>query len=484
MKMATRPTIDINFKQLATTLIERSERGTAILLLNDSTKKGVTTKIYKTIADIDESLYTAVNLKHIKSCMAYAPYEVVVISSDSNSFSTYASEILKARSTGWIAAAGAGNEEKTITKMYDLGKEVNELGVTYTGTDIWSNDKAITIDYNGTTFTTALKIQENCKIDFVLPKSGKLTLATYSKTPGNKQLLIDGIAVAINEKGLTDTITLTLEAGEHTITRGANDAQLFGLVFEYMESQIQSDIASWIKSQENAGRTYKAVGTVSGNDCKHYVYFDQTCYDNDGNEVSAVDYLPNLLGILASCNVTKGCTNFLCSDLSKVTEVEDIDKAVSDGQLVLTNDIGGVRIVTGCNSLVSLNGNTATEDMQYIETVEAMDLIRDDIRTVFKTTYQGKFRNKYKYQMLFIGAVNQYYSQLAKEDILDDEFDNKAEIDVAEQRSAWLGTGKEEAADWDDDKVKRMAFKRSVFLASNIKVLGSMENLKFTVTLV
>lgn len=55
-----------------------------------------------------------------------------------------------------------------------------------------------------------------------------------------------------------------------------------------------------------------------------------------------------------------------------------------------------------------------------------MDLIRDDIRTVFKTTYQGKFRNKYKYQMLFIGAVNQYYSQLANEDILDDEFDNKA----------------------------------------------------------
>ena len=199
--------------------------------------------------------------------------------------------------------------------------------------------------------------------------------------------------------------------------------------------------------------------------------------------MKAVDYLPNLLGIIASCNVTKGCTNFLCSDLSNVDEVDDIDIAVSEGQLVLTNDIGGVRIVTGINSLTSLNGNTATEDMQYIETVEAMDLIRDDIRTVFKTTYQGKFRNKYKYQMLFIGAVNQYYSQLANEDILDDEFDNKAEIDVTEQRSAWLGTGKSETADWDDDKVRRMAFKRSVFISSNIKVLGSMENLKFTVTL-
>lgn len=315
-----------------------------------------TVKVYKSVADIDEEIYTEKNLGYIKKCLNYAPYEVVVISALSFKFSDFAPAIMTARSTGWIAFA---------------------------------EDEA-----------------------------------------------------------------------------------------------PQEDLASWIKSQENAGKTYKAVGTVKGKDCKHYVYFDQTCYDNDGNEVSAVDYLPNLLGIVASCNVTKGCTNFLCSDLSDVKEVEDIDKAVSAGQLVLTNDIGGVRIVTGCNSLTSLNGNTNTEDMQYIETVEAMDLIRDDIRTVFNTTYQGKFRNKYKYQMLFIGAVNQYYSQLANEDILDDEFDNRAEIDVAEQRSAWLGTGKAEAADWDDDKVKRMAFKRSVFLASNIKVLGSMENLKFTVTLV
>lgn len=357
--MATIPTIDISFKQLATTLIQRSERGTAILLLYEPDATYDTmTKVYKSVDEIDKSIYSEENLNYIKKCMAYAPYELVVISSEGEDFlPNYAPEILKVRSTGWIA---------------------------YANPDI----------------------------------------------------------------------------------------------------NAQEELAAWIKSQENSGGTYKAIGTVSNQDCKHYVYFDQTGYDNDGNEVSKAEYyLPSLLGIIASCNVTKGCTNFLCSDLSSVNEVEGIDEAVAAGQLVLTNDIGGVRIVTGCNSLTSLDGNTSTEDMQYIETVETMDLIRDDIRTVFKTTYQGKFRNKYKYQMLFIGAVNQYYSQLENEDILDDEFDNKAEIDATEQRSAWLGTGKSEAEDWDDDKVKRMAFKRSVFIASNIKVLGSMENLKFTVTL-
>ena len=358
--MATKPTITITFKQLATTLIQRSERGTAILLLNDATGASesgtnITTRVYKSVADIDESIYTEDSLAQIKSCLSYTPYEVVVISGNSTKFSDFAKAIMAVRRTGWIAFAG-------------------------------------------------------------------------SETP-------------------------------------------------------QVDLASWIKSMDKQGYTYKAVGTQKGADNKQYVYFNQSVTDNNGNEVSAVNYLPSLLGILAGCNITRGCTNFLCTDLSGVTEVEDIDAAISGGQLVLANEVNGVRIVAGINSLVTLNGNTATEDMQYIETVEAMNLIMDDIRDEFKERYQGSYKNKYKYQMLFIGAVNEYFSSLAGEDVLDSEFDNRAEIDVEAQRSAWMGTGKTEAADWSDDKVKSMAFKRSVFVACDIKILNCMENLKFTVTM-
>lgn len=353
--MATKPTIEITFKQLATTLIQRSQRGTAILLLMDSAVNAVNVKVYKSVADIDESLYSAKNLAYIKGCMAFAPYEVVAISANSGTFSTYAAEILKIRKTGWIASPGS--------------------------------------------------------------------------------------------------------------------------------TTLQKDLASWIKSMENEGHTYKAIGTVASQDCKHYVYFNQTATNSDGESILANDYLSSLLGIIASCNVTKGCTNFLCNDLSLVTEVEDIDSAIAAGQLVLTNDVGGVRIVTGINSLTTLNGNTETEDMQYIETVEAMDLIRDDIKEEFKTTYQGSFKNKYVNQMLFIGAVNSYFDNLAEADVLDAEFDNKAEIDVDAQRSAWIGVGKAAAEDWDDDTVKRMSFKRSVFIACDIKILNCMENLKFTVTM-
>lgn len=480
--MATKPTIDIEFKQLATTLITRSERGTAILLLNDSTTEGITTKVYKTVADIDDSLYSDKNLKYIKDCLSYAPYEVVVISAKDGRISDFAPAIMAARSTGWIAAPGTDSALKIISKVYNPGDNINELEVTYDSTDLWANTTGISVEYNGITFDTALKIQKDCEIKFTVPKSDSITLVTYtSSSSGNSQILVDGLAISIGDGASTTTIHV--EKGEHTITRGANDAYLFGLYFEYIEDELQDDLAGWVKSMENAGKTYKAIGTVAGKDCMHYVYFDQTTYDSDGDTQTAGEYLASLLGIIASCNIAKGCTNFLCTDLSLVDEVDDIDSAIAAGQLVLTNDIGGVRIVTGINSLVTLNGNTATEDMQYIETVEAMDLIRDDIRTVFKTTYQGNYKNKYKYQLLFIGAVNQYYSQLEAEDVLDDEFDNKADIDVDEQCSAWVGTGKSEAEDWDEDEVKSMAFKRSVFLASNIKILNCMENLKFAVTL-
>ncbi len=357
--MATKPTITITFKQLAATLIRRSERGTAILLLNDPTtgedSVNINTRVYKSVTDIDESIYTAENIVRIRSCLAYAPYEVVVISCNSTNFGDFAKAICSARKTGWIAFAGS--------------------------------------------------------------------------------------------------------------------------------EEPQADLGNWIKSMEKQGCTYKALGTKDGIDSKQYVYFNQSAVDKNKNVITAVNYLPSLLGILASCNITRGCTNYLCKDLSEVSEVDDIDTEISNGRLVLSNDVNGVKIAAGVNSLVTLNGNTATEDMQYIETVEAMNLIMDDIRDEFKNIYQGSFKNKYMNQMLFIGAVNEYFSNLAREDVLDSEFANKAEIDVEQQRSAWVGTGKSEAEDWSDDKVKKMSFKRSVFVACNIKILNCMENLKFTVTM-
>ena len=136
------------------------------------------------------------------------------------------------------------------------------------------------------------------------------------------------------------------------------------------------------------------------------------------------------------------------------------------------------------NSLTTTDGSTKTEDMKYIETVEAMDLMRDDIARTFRDEYLGQYRNIQANQMLFVSAVNYYFDGLAADNILNPDHDNTADIDVSAQRNAWIGSGKSEAADWDDATVRATPFKRTVFLAGDVQILGSMGNLEFGITLV
>ena len=96
----------------------------------------------------------------------------------------------------------------------------------------------------------------------------------------------------------------------------------------------------------------------------------------------------------------------------------------------------------------------------------------------------GQYRNTRDNQMLFIAALNSsYFRQLAQELILDPDYANAASIDVEAQRAAWVASGKAEAADWDDDTVKATPYKRTVYLAGNVKILGSMTDLIFPINL-
>lgn len=82
--------------------------------------------------------------------------------------------------------------------------------------------------------------------------------------------------------------------------------------------------------------------------------------------------------------------------------------------------------------------------------------------------------------------MNYYFDTLAAAAgnyVLNPDHDNKAGIDVTAQRNAWIGSGKAEAADWDDATVMATPFKRMVYLAGDVQILGCMGGLEFAVTL-
>lgn len=251
-------------------------------------------------------------------------------------------------------------------------------------------------------------------------------------------------------------------------------------------TQDWTDLVSWIKAREKEQKSWKAVCyNTTAPDSMHVVNFVNTkvTFADDRGESDGDAYTPSLVGLLAACNVLRGATGYVCSNLVTVEEPADLDAAVGAGKFILVNEDDEVKVGVDVNSMTTVNGGTQTEDMKYIETVEAMDLMRDDISNTFRQDYRGKYKNTTSNQMLFLAAVNGYFRNLGDENVLDPTYDNTAAVDTASQRNAWIDSGKAEAAEWDDGKVISTPYKRKVFLGGDVKILGTMTDLQFVVTL-
>ena len=252
----------------------------------------------------------------------------------------------------------------------------------------------------------------------------------------------------------------------------------------------QKKLADFVKL-ENKTRT-KRLKAICYNlqeaaaDDIHIVNFvNESVTKADGTSLVGYKYLGRLLGVLAGCGMDMSVTYTILSDLKGVEEIGDteaINEAIGKGKFVLINDDDGVRIARGVNSLQT-NDKEHTEDMKYITIVEAMDLMYEDIVNTFKKVYLGQFKNSYDNQVLFMSAINSYFRDLAKEEILDPNYNNTTFVDVEKQREIWISNGKVEAQNWSDIEVKNNTFRTNVYLQSNVKFLNAMEDLLFIVNM-
>lgn len=270
---------------------------------------------------------------------------------------------------------------------------------------------------------------------------------------------------------------------------------LEGVKFNYIctvVSDWQQAVVNYIinKNAKSAGKKY--IGLVAGAttaDSKYVINIkNEWVHDIDTNtQVDMEMYLPRVIAVLCNLPMNRSCTYYEFEDIDEVdmsfvTTEHDIDHWINEGFIVFFKDEDTIKIGRGVNTLTTFTA-TDTEDMRKIIIVEAMNIILEDIYETFKEYYVGKYKNSYDNQCLFISAVNSYFRQLAREEILDPDYDNMAYVDVEAQREAWLGIGKTEAKDWDEEKVKEMSFKSFVFLAGDIKILDAIEDLHFRITM-
>ena len=252
----------------------------------------------------------------------------------------------------------------------------------------------------------------------------------------------------------------------------------------------QKKLADFVKL-ENKSRS-KRLKAICYNlqeaeaDDMHIVNFvNASVIKADGKSLVGYKYLGRLLGVLAGCRMDMSVTYNILSDLNSVEQIGDTDainEAIGKGKFVLINDDDGVRIARGINSLQK-NDKEHTEDMKYITIVEAMDLIYEDIINTFKQVYLGRFKNSYDNQVLFISAINSYFRNLAREEILDPNYNNISFVDIEKQRETWIENGKLEATNWTDIQVKDNTFRTNVYLQANVKFLNAMEDLLFIVNM-
>lgn len=301
-------------------------------------------------------------------------------------------------------------------------------------------------------------------------------------TPTNLQYIKDAMVGMPNLVTVVriDILGMVAEALTLVATLKTGWASIVGEKVDY------EAIPTWTKQIRTQKKTYKTIATDTTIAPNHEGVVDlfktKVTFKDARGEQDSEEIIPTILGLLAGANVKHGTTYMVVPNLASVVEPLDVNAEITKGKFVLINDEGVVKIALGINSLTTFD-KEKTEDFSSIEIIEVMDMILDDTTKTFKNDFISKYKNNLDNQMIFISAENSYFKALAEEEVLDKNYDNISFINVAKQREMWITTGKIEAKDWGDAKVKNMSYKKSMFVGGDIKILQSITNLNFNINM-
>ncbi len=239
-----------------------------------------------------------------------------------------------------------------------------------------------------------------------------------------------------------------------------------------------STVSAFIKeSREQRHKTFKAVLPNCKADHEGIINFttDNIRSSLSKTAFSTAEYCARICGLLAGLPFTRTCTYYVLNDIISADTPQDPDERIDKGELILIYDGENFKIGRGVNSLVSFTTEKG-RDFSIIKIVEGMDKYQDDIRETFEDAYVGKIRNDYDAKQMFVKAIMAYQQGLTP-DVLDQSFDNTAEIDVAAQRQFVEAQGIDTSS-LDDTAMARYNTGSHVFVSSHVKFVNAMEDLK------
>lgn len=158
---------------------------------------------------------------------------------------------------------------------------------------------------------------------------------------------------------------------------------------------------------------------------------------------------------------------------------QQAEARVNNGELILIKEAGKIRVARGVNSLVT----TTTEKgelFQKIKLVDTMDLIHNDIRKTCVDRYIGKVANNYDNKCVLITAIKGYLDELAKDQLIEKDFEVDIDMDVQRRYLKELGV---DISNMKDQEIKEANTRDKVFLKANIKLVDAMESIALEIIL-
>lgn len=242
-------------------------------------------------------------------------------------------------------------------------------------------------------------------------------------------------------------------------------------------------IKAWIEERRSDDDAiYKAVLPDTAADSEAIVNFTTKGIKVGAAEYTAAQYASRIAGLIAGTPMTISSTSAPLTEVSDVERLtwEEADAAEEAGELILVYDGEKVKTGRGVNSLQTTT-DVKGDLYKKIKLVEAMDMIRSDIRLTIQDNYIGKYANSYDNKCVLITAIKSYLESLERAGIIQTG-SSSVGIDLAAQ-TAWIEGQGVDTSTMTEQEIKECNTGSRVFLSASCKLLDAIEDvdLKFTV---
>ncbi len=243
-----------------------------------------------------------------------------------------------------------------------------------------------------------------------------------------------------------------------------------------------TEIVTWIQEMRTAGFTPKAVLPNTEADYEAIINFTTSGIADGINTYTAAEYCSRIAGLIAGTPITISCTYAALSEITDVDRLtkDEMDTAIDAGKFIIFYDGEKVKVGRGVNSLQTTTDSKG-ESFKKIKIVEAVDMIKKDIKSTAEDNYIGKYANSYDNKCVLISAIKSYLNGLEDDGILESGT-STVEIDVDAQEE-YLKDNGTDTTDMTEQEIKTAATGDHVFLKATIKILDAIEDIDLDFTI-